>query len=351
MTTFDLATSPLGTTGMTITRVGFGSWAVSGSGWRYSWGATDDAESIAAMRHAFDSGVNWVDTAAVYGLGHAEQLVGKAIADLAEADRPYLFTKAGLRWDPADPQAAPRRIMRPDSVRREIEDSLRRLGVERIDLYQVHWPDTGEAFDYAASGTGAPSPNATPLEEYWAVMAELKAEGKVRAIGLSNHSTDQLAAAERIAHVDAVQPPFSAINRSAAPEIAWADAHGTGVICYSPLQSGLLTGTFTAERVAGLPAGDWRATDPDFTTRLTANLAAADALRPIAGRHGVSVAEVAVAWVLAWPGVTGAIVGARRADQVDGWLGAGAVRLTGDDLDEIAAAIAASGAGTGPARP
>ncbi|WP_433479512.1 aldo/keto reductase [Spirillospora sp. CA-142024] len=336
---------------MNISSVGFGSWAVAGSGWRFGWGATDDAESVAAIRHAVESGVNWIDTAAVYGLGHSEELVGKAVAGLPEADRPLLFTKAGLVWDPDDPQAPPRRIMKPASVRREVEDSLRRLGVERIDLYQVHWPDTGESLEYAGDGGGAVSPNATPLEEYWQVMADLKAEGKVRAIGLSNHPPALLEAAEKVAHVDAIQPPFSAVNRSAAAEIAWARDRGTGVIVYSPLQSGLLTGAFTAERAAELPPDDWRAAHADFTTGLKANLRLAGALRPVAARHGATVAEVAIAWVLAWPGVTGAIVGARRAAQVDGWVGAGAVELTSADLDEIAAAITDSGAGTGPARP
>ncbi|WP_034592647.1 aldo/keto reductase [Hamadaea tsunoensis] len=351
MTANEIPTLPLGSTGMDITRVGFGSWAVAGGDWRFGWGATDDTDSVAAIRHAVESGVNWIDTAAVYGLGHSEELVGKAIADLPAADRPFVFTKAGLVWDPEDRLAAPRRVMAPASVRRELEDSLRRLDVERIDLYQVHWPDTGESLEYAGDGTGAVSPRATPLEEYWQVMADLKAEGKVRAIGLSNHSVEQLAAAERIAHVDAIQPPFSALNRSAAAEIAWAHGHGTGVIAYSPLQSGLLTGAFSAQRVAGLPAGDWRAAHADFTSGLTANLRVADALRPIAARHGVSVAEVAIAWVLAWPGVTGAIVGARRREQVDGWLGAGAVRLSAADVAEVAEAVTAAGAGTGPVRP
>ncbi|MGH4033063.1 aldo/keto reductase [Actinomycetota bacterium Odt1-20B] len=346
-----LPTTALGTTGMDITRVGFGSWAVAGSGWRFSWGATDDAESVAAIRHAVASGVNWIDTAAVYGLGHSEELVGKAVADLPEADRPYLFTKAGLVWDPENPAAAPRRIMKPASVRREVEDSLRRLGVDHIDLYQVHYPDTGESLEYAGGGFGAVSPNATPLEEYWQVMADLKAEGKVRAIGLSNHSAEELERAEAVAHVDVVQPPFSAINRSAAAEIAWAKAHDTGVIVYSPMQSGLLTGAFTKERAAALTADDWRSGHADFTTGLDANLALADALRPVAARHRVSVAEVAIAWALAWPGLTGAIVGARSPQQVDGWIDAGSLALTEADLAEIAEAITRTGAGVGPARP
>ncbi|MBC2875022.1 MULTISPECIES: aldo/keto reductase [Streptomyces] len=351
MASAPLPTLPLGTTGMDITRLGFGSWVVAGPGWRFGWGATDDTESVAAIRHAVASGVNWIDTAAVYGLGHAEELVGKAVAGLPAAERPYLFTKAGLVWDPEHPQAAPRRIMKPASVRRELEDSLRRLGVDHIDLYQVHYPDTGESLEYAGGGFGAVSPNATPLEEYWQVMADLKAEGKVRAIGLSNHSAEQLAAAERIAHVDVVQPPFSAINRSAAAEIAWAHANGTGVITYSPLQSGLLTGAFSAERVANLPADDWRTDHHDFTTGLAANLRLADALRPVAERYGATVAETALAWVLAWPGITGAIAGARTPAQIDGWIGGAAVELSAADLEEIATAITTTGAGTGPARP
>ncbi|MBS2537127.1 aldo/keto reductase [Catenulispora sp. NF23] len=346
-----LDTARLGTTDLTITRVGFGSWAVSGSGWSYSWGATDDAESVAAIRHAVDSGVNWIDTAPVYGLGHSEELVGKAVSAYSEADRPYLFTKAGLVWDPENPQAAPIRTMRPAGVRRELEASLRRLGVEQIDLYQVHWPDTGKALSFVPgdAGDGSVSPDHTPLAEYWQLMADLKAEGKVRAIALSNHSAEELAVAESIAHVDAVQPPFSAINRSAAADIAWAKAHDTGVIVYSPMQSGLLTGAFSAERVANLPADDWRRESADFTSGLAANLQVAEALRPIAARHGVSVAEVAIAWTLAWPGVTGAIVGARKAAQVDGWLHAGALRLTEQDRAEVTAAIRVSGAGFGPA--
>ncbi|CAL9511856.1 aldo/keto reductase [Streptomyces sp. enrichment culture] len=341
----------LGGTGMQISRIGFGSWAVAGGGWRFGWGATDDAESVAAIRRAVEAGVNWIDTAAVYGLGHSEELVGRALASLPEEERPYVFTKAGLVWDPADPLASPRRIMKPESVRREVEDSLRRLGIDTIDLYQVHYPDTGESLEYAGNGHGALSPNATPLEEYWQTMADLKAEGKVRAIGLSNHSVELLERAEKIAHVDAVQPPFSAINRSAAQEIAWAHANGTGVIVYSPLQSGLLTGTFTAERAAALPADDWRSAHADFTTHLPANLQLAEALRPIAARHAASVAEVAIAWTLAWPGITGAIVGARRPEQVDGWKGAATLRLTPADLTDITTAITQSGAGTGPVRP
>ncbi|MBF8192999.1 aldo/keto reductase [Nonomuraea sp. K274] len=329
---------------MDLSRTGFGSWAIGGAGWRWSWGGQNDSDSIAAIRYAVEHGVNWIDTAAVYGHGHSEEVVGKAVAGLAEA--PYVFTKAGLVWDPDDPAASPRRTMA--QVRREAEDSLRRLGVEAIDLYQVHWPDTGESQDW--DGADGPSPNATPLEEYWRTMADLKAEGKVRAIGLSNHSVAELEAAERVAHVDAVQPPFSALNRTAAPEIAWAAGHGTGVIVYSPLESGLLAGRFSPERVAALSDDDWRKTHPNFTTGLATRLAVTDALRPIAERHGVPVASVAVAWTLIWPGITGAIVGARDAAQVDGWLPASTLTLTPEDLSEITAAIGAS-ATDGPATP
>ncbi|WP_067810865.1 aldo/keto reductase [Actinomadura kijaniata] len=320
-----------GTTDMEITRVGFGAWAVGGQ-WQHGWGSQDDGDSVAAVRRALEHGVNWIDTAAVYGLGHSEEIVAKALDGLPESDRPYVFTKCGEVWDD---QGRVSRVVTPASIRREVEASLRRLRVERIDLYQVHQiPDAGD-----------------PVEEYWQTMLDLRAEGKVRAVGLSNHRVDRLEAAERAGHVDTLQPPFSAINRSFADEVAWCAAHDTGVIVYSPMQSGLLTGAFTAERAAALPADDWRRAAPDFTTGLAANLALADALRPVADRHGVTPGAVAVAWTLAWPGVTGAIVGARRPDQVDGWVTAGNLELTGEDLAEIRAAIDRTGAGTGPSAP
>jgi aryl-alcohol dehydrogenase-like predicted oxidoreductase len=336
-TTTLLATRPLGTTGLEITRVGFGAWAISGPGWAYGWGPQDDADSIAAIHRAVDAGVNWIDTAAVYGLGHSEEVVARALRALPSGDRPYVFTKTGLTWDDADPSAPVRKVMKPAVVRRQLEASLRRLGVDVIDLYQVHWPGDGgtlEGVDAAASG----GPDATPLEEYWQLMADLKVEGKVRAIGLSNHDVAQLEVAERIAHVDVLQPPFSAIRRDAAPELAWCEANGTGAIVYSPMASGLLTGAFSAERVAALPANDWRATHPDFTVRLEANLAVAKALSVVAARHGVPTSAAAVAWALAWPGVTGAIVGARSPKQIAGWTPAASLALTQDDLDEVDAA-------------
>jgi aryl-alcohol dehydrogenase-like predicted oxidoreductase len=319
---------------MDLTRVGFGAWAIGGGDWAFAWGPQDDDASVSAITHAVGRGINWIDTAAVYGLGHSEEVVGRALRKIPVAERPYVFTKCGLVWDPQDRSVAPHRVMAAASVRKEVEGSLRRLGVERIDLYQVHWP--------AEDGTS--------LEEYWQVMVDLRAEGKVRAIGLSNHDVDQLKVAEKVGHVDSLQPPFSAINRGAADELAWCAEHGTGAILYSPMQSGLLTGAFSAERVAGLPADDWRRSAPDFTTHLDANLALAAALRPVAERHEVTVAAVAVAWTLAWPGVTGAIVGARGSRQVDGWLPAANLTLTAADLDEIAAAMEATGAGNGPAR-
>ncbi|MFF5211577.1 aldo/keto reductase [Streptosporangium sp. NPDC000396] len=209
----------------------------------------------------------------------------------------------------------------------------------------------GWRFTWGATDDGGPSLNATPLEEYWQVMADLKREGKIRAIGLSNHDTAQLEIAESVAHVDAIQPPFSAISRSAAPEIAWARANGTAVIVYSPMQSGLLTGTFSQERMASLPEDDWRRGHPDFTTNLDANLAVADTLKTVAKRHGVTAASVAIAWTLAWPGVTGAIVGARMPAQVDGWADADSLRLTSEDLADIAASLIRTGAGEGPVEP
>lgn len=329
-----LPTRAFGTTGMDITRVGFGAWAIGGGDWAFAWGPQDDKASVAAILYAVEQGINWIDTAAVYGLGHSEEVVGRALKAIPEADRPYVFTKCGFVWDPADRTKPPRGIGAPDSIRREAEASLKRLDVECIDLFQVHFP----------------AEDGTPVEEYWQTLLDLKAEGKIRAAGLSNHDVAQLDRAEKVGHVDSLQPPFSAIRRSAATEISWCHLHDTGVIVYSPMQAGLLTGAFSRERVASLPPDDWRAKSPDFTTNLDANLALADALVPVAERHGVPRAAVAVAWTLAWPGVTAAIVGARRPDQIDGWLPAASLELTDTDLDEISAAITSTGAvAEGPA--
>jgi aryl-alcohol dehydrogenase-like predicted oxidoreductase len=332
-----LPTTRLGRTGMLLTRVGFGAWAIGGGDWAFAWGNQDDSASIAAIRHAVESGVNWIDTAAVYGLGHSEEVVAAALADLPEADRPHVFTKGGLVWDPADRSAAPRRVGTAASLRAEVEASLRRLRVERIDLYQMHWP----------------AEDGTPVEEYWQVFTDLKREGKIRAAGLSNHNILQLEEAEQIGAVDAIQPPFSLIHRDAADDVLlWAHEHDAGAIVYSPMASGLLTGSFTAERAARLQPGDWRAGHRDFTEpALSANLALADSLRPVAERHGVTPAAVAIAWTLAFSGVTGAIVGARSPEQVDGWLPAATLELKDDDLADIAAAIGATGAGAGPTSP
>lgn len=331
-----LPTRRLGRTDMAITRVGFGAWAIGGADWAFAWGSQDDRDSVAAIRHAIERGINWIDTAAIYGLGHSEEVVRQALDGLPAAERPYVFTKCGLVWDEANRVAAPSKAGAAASLRREVEASLKRLGVERIDLYQMHWP----AED-------------VPLDDYWRTLLDLKAEGKVRAVGLSNHNAAQLEAAERLGHVDTLQPPFSAIRRDvAAAELPWCHAHDTGVIVYSPMQAGLLSGRFSVERARSLPKDDWRSRSAEFTgDKLARNLKLADALKPIAERHSASVAAVAVAWTLAWPGVTAAIVGARSPGQVDGWLDAATLELTKKDMVEIAAALKATGAGSGPLSP
>jgi aryl-alcohol dehydrogenase-like predicted oxidoreductase len=333
----DLAKRPLGKSGLEITTVGFGAWATGGGGWAFGWGAQDDGESVAAIHHAVERGVNWIDTAAVYGLGHSEEVVGRAVRELPPGDRPFVFTKCGLQWDEANPMVQAKRSLRPEYIARECEASLRRLGVERIDLFQFHWPDE--------SGVA--------VEDSWAAMTKLVAEGKVRALGVSNFSVPLLERCEAVRHVDSLQPPFSLIRRDVATtEIPWCAAHDTGVIVYSPMQSGLLTDRFSQERLATMAADDWRRRNPQFQPpRLEANLALRDALRPIAARRGVSVGAVAVAWTLAWPGVSGAIVGARSPEQVDGWISAAGLRLHEEDLDKVAAAVLSTGSGTGPTRP
>lgn len=322
---------PFGRTGMEITRVGFGAWAIGGA-WQWGWGQVDDDESVGAVRRAVELGLNWVDTAPVYGWGHSEEVVRRALEVFSDADRPYVFTKT--EPEPGDDES----YMRGDAgaLRRGVENSLRRLGIERIDLLQVHWPpDDGAA-----------------VEDYWTTLAALRDEGKVAHIGVSNHDVEQLERAEAITHVETLQPPFSAIERgSAADVIPWCHAHGTGVIVYSPMQAGLLSGSFSRERLETLDPTDWRRRDDDFTVNLDRNLALADALRPIADKHGVPVAAVAIAWTLAWPGVSAAIVGARRADQVEGWAAAADLVLDDADLDVVASAIASTGAGSGPSRP
>jgi aryl-alcohol dehydrogenase-like predicted oxidoreductase len=330
-----LPTSPLGRSGMHITRVGLGSWAVGGGGWVFGWGPQDDAASVRTMRYAIESGINWIDTAAVYGLGHAEEVVGRFLRELPRADRPFVFTKCGLVWNEHTPMATPHRVLKPESIRSECEASLRRLGVERIDLYQFHWPDE--------SGTA--------VEHSWDAMTRLIEQGKVRAAGVSNFTVPLLERCEAFQHVDSLQPPFSLINRAAGTrEIPWCAGHGTGVICYSPMQSGLLTERFTADRVSALAGDDWRRRAPEFQQpNLGRNLRLRDALRPIATRHETSVSAIAIAWTLAWPGVTGAIAGARTPEQVDGWIDAAWITLTPKDLGEIASAVRRTGSGAGPA--
>ncbi len=333
----ELARRQLGSSGLDLTAVGLGTWAIGGGGWAFGWGPQDDEASAAAIHRAVELGVNWVDTAAVYGHGHAEEVVGRALRALPAAERPLVFTKCGLAWDDADPTATPRRVVTPKSVKEGCAASLRRLGLDHIDLFQIHWPDeTGGA-----------------VEEAWAEMALLKSAGWVRAIGVSNFDPSLLRRCEPIAHVDSLQPPFSLIERDmAAAELRWCRDLTTGVIVYSPMQSALLTDGFTAARAAALAPDDWRRRDEQFRPPLLElNLALRDALRPVAERHGVPIAAVAVAWTLAWDGVTGAIVGARTPEQVEGWIAAGALVLTDEDLGEIAAAVDAIGAGTGPADP
>ena len=327
----------LGSSSLDITCVGFGAWAIGGAGWAFAWGPQDDNESLAALRRAIELGINWIDTAGVYGLGHSEEVVGQFLRGLPSADRPFVFTKCGLIWDERNRMERARRVLRPDSVRADCEASLRRLGVERIDLLQFHWPDE----------------SGVPVEDSWGEMGRLIQEGKIRLAGVSNFGVDLLERCEAVRHVDSLQPPFSLIRREAGEDrIPWCAQHRTGVICYSPMQSGLLTDSFSAERVANFAPDDWRRKAPEFQEPLLSrNLALRDALRQVARRHDTTVSAVAVAWVLAWPGVTGAIVGARSAQQVDGWISAATLELQPQDLQDVASVIAHTQAGAGPAQP
>jgi aryl-alcohol dehydrogenase-like predicted oxidoreductase len=310
----------LGNSDMDITRIGFGSWAIGGpaEGWEASWGPQDEDEAIGAIHRALDLGINWIDTAAVYGLGHSEELVARALGGYS-GPRPYVFTKCGLPWD-AHGQAA--RKLTAESIRAECEASLRRLQVETVDLYQIHWPTKDEREN----------------EEGWRTMAELQREGKTRWIGLSNWDVPQIRMAQQIAPVTSMQPPYSLIKRRIEPEILpYCREQGIGVIVYSPMGSGLLTGAMTRERIASLPENDWRKTDERFRDpQLGYALNIVDKLRAIGERHGRMPGEVAIAWTLAAPGVTAAIVGGRSAKQVEETAGAGEFRLSAAELDEIA---------------
>jgi aryl-alcohol dehydrogenase-like predicted oxidoreductase len=309
-----MKTKQLGNSDLYITPIGFGAWAIGGSGWEFAWGEQDDKASIGAIHRSLELGVNWIDTAAVYGMGHSEGLVGAALKSWS-GPRPYVFTKCGLLWND---EGHVRRSLDADSIRRDCENSLRRLKVDRIDLYQIHWPTED-------------------LEEGWGEMALLQKEGKVRWIGVSNFDAGQMRRAAKIAPVTSVQPPYSLIRREIEADVLpYSHLHNIGVIVYSPMQSGLLTGAMTRERIAKLPDGDWRGRDPEFREpRLSKNLKLVDRLRGISGKYGRPVGQVAVAWVLRNPAVTAAIVGARSPQQVEQNVGAAELDLTDDDVAEI----------------
>ena len=310
-----MKTRQLGNTDMQITPIGFGTWAIGGGGYQFGWGPQDDEQSIAAIQHALDLGINWIDTAAVYGLGHAEEIVGRALKNRIE--RPYVFTKCSRVWNDDGEISG---NLKAGSIRRECEASLRRLQTDVIDLYQMHWPNPDQ-----------------DIEEGWEAMAKLQQEGKVRYIGVSNFNVSQMERIMKIAPISSLQPPFSLIHREVEQEILpFCQEHNIGVIVYSPMMSGLLTGTMTRDRIKKLPEDDWRKRNPEFQEpRLSRNLALVEKLGEIAYMHGRTTGEVAIAWTLAHPGVTAAIVGARRPSQVDGIIGAAEFRLTESELHEI----------------
>ncbi len=313
-------TKRLGNSGLFITPIGFGAWAIGGGGWEFAWGAQDDRDSIAAIYEALDAGINWIDTAAVYGLGHSEEVVARALAGMN--NRPHVFTKCSMVWD--EHREIGHRL-KAESLRRECEASLRRLRVETIDLYQIHWPEPDE-----------------DIEEGWATLAALKEEGKVRHIGVSNFNVTQMQRAQAIAPITSLQPRYSLLHREIEGKILpYTAREHIGVLAYSPMASGLLTGAMTRERIAGLPADDWRKHHPDFQEpQLHRNLMLVRLLRTIGKRRGYTPAEVAVAWVLHNPAVTGAIVGARRPGQVRGVVGAADFRLSPREVAEIEAFFA-----------
>jgi aryl-alcohol dehydrogenase-like predicted oxidoreductase len=312
-----MQTRILGNSDLAITPLGIGAWAMGGAGWAFAWSDQDDDASVSAIHAALDAGMNWIDTAAVYGLGHSEEVVGKAVA--GRAKKPYVFTKCGRNWN-EDRQIV--KLLKRDAIRQECENSLRRLGVDAIDLYQMHWPEPDE-----------------DIEEGWETMVRLKEEGKVRWIGVSNFSVSQLKRAQAIAPITSLQPPYSLIRREIEPEILpFVTEQKIGVLAYSPMGSGMLTGTMTAERVASLPEDDWRRRSPHYQEPLlTRNLKLAGKLKEIAARHNRGAGEAAIAWALRNPVVIGSIVGVRNAEQVAGVIGAMEFRLNEDEIGEIEA--------------
>ena len=304
-----------GNSDLDITSLGVGAWAMGGSGWRFSWGPQDDKESIAAIRKALESGMNWIDTAAVYGLGHSEEVLARSLEGIPH--RPYVFTKCERVWNERGELGG---SLKAASLRRECEASLRRLKVDVIDLYQIHWPLPDE-----------------DIEEGWTTLAKLKEEGKVRYIGLSNFNVSQMKRAQAIAPVTSLQPPYSMLAREVEKEILpYCAEQNIGVIVYSPMRSGLLSGAMTRERAGALPEDDWRSRDPDFQEpKLSRNLQLVELLRSIGKRHGRTPGEVAIAWTLRHPAVTAAIVGLRRPEQVSGIIGAGEFRLSSKEIGEI----------------
>jgi aryl-alcohol dehydrogenase-like predicted oxidoreductase len=310
----DMPLKQLGNSDLFITPVGFGAWAIGGDGWEFGWGEQDDKASVNAIHRALELGVNWIDTAAVYGMGHSEQVVAYALRTWS-GPRPYVFTKCGLRWDE---QGYVHRSLYANSIRSECEDSLRRLNVDVIDLYQIHWPTED-------------------LEEGLGTMARLQKEGKVRWIGVSNFDVDEMRRAQMMVPITSLQPPYSLVRREVEREILpYCRSNGLGAIVYSPMASGLLTGAMTRQRAATLPASDWRSRDVEFKEpALSKNLALVERLRDVGERYGRPPGQVAIAWALQNPAVTGAIVGARSAKQVEGTVGAAKLRLTNEDIAEI----------------
>ena len=318
-----MKTAALGTTSLQITRIGFGAWAIGGGDWEFGWGAQEDDDSVAAIHRALDQGVNWIDTAAAYGFGHSEAVVGRALEGMAE--RPYVFTKCSLL---EGPERTVVHSLERDSVLREAEASLERLGIDAIDLYQIHWPDPD-----------------SQIEEGWSALAELKEQGLVRHIGVSNFGVDQLRRTQQIAPVETLQPPYSLVEREPEEEILpFAERERIGVIVYSPMGSGLLTGRMTRERVERLPDNDWRGRHPSFQEpRLSSHLALVERLERVAGRYDTTPGAVAVAWTLLNPAVDGAIVGFRRPDQVAPILAGADLELSAADLDELVGSGAPAG--------